>query len=861
MSDASRFAMDEEEADFTFADALDELEEKDWDEGKHPRVPAGSPGGGQFGEGGGGGDGESGSSTGISATPISAASAASYSSATHSNHIGISSDFDLRPNQPMKSQSGIVTANVGYSKAINDIPVSINPTAKVVRDIVKENAGYGARVLQDRAGNIFVWNAETTFHEAMMDALAPVETMWASDLWVIDGNKIISDESSGTDKANEWLARGQENNKNADRTSVGFVSPNVKPDLDFKGAVAALKSPQQGSLLSASTAIDRGLGIKAKEANTIGAWQDGAENSVMMTAGSDWDHTVAATVMKGHLAVQKQVLVFQQDRKGQSVLASFRADGKLEDIHKALLEDGLAFHTLVPNGDGATVYVCDTDKSLAGAIEKASGRYDAKVNIQRGRAQFIGDTEEFAGKKAGTGSEREQRDRARSVYETFIRESKVSGSAAVWSDVRDRWGAASQEVTREFDEGKHPRDDHGRWSAGGGGDEGPAAKEPKEITQQEHTWLVSEHPPQPTIDKWTKELTARSEELAAQGKAGNDEDNQIGRMQTALNSFQQESDANLKANLASISVVYDIEDRHLRATAFTYRDPETNVATIQHFGALDHAAGVKALEIAVRQMEGSTARIEGKVFGDDKASQEMFEAAEFVEIEKGDTYTKFVLNNPGAELFSPEHETEMLVTSMATAQLLGYDPNMVVTNMGEMSFSVGSKGGFKAAGLAHLETGKIEIFPRQIPNADNAVSITAHEVAHQKFETVLNAVTAERDKVMADPETLAGMKADGTLKPPLDAKYPLYSRFAPFDNLTKEFIKDDGITNYSKDYWKAAEPDQFPQVTIKAAMHETIAEMARRQSETGKLGEASPLWRQFYRAVMDSYDEIKKKPA
>jgi hypothetical protein len=28
---------------------------RDWDESKHPRVPAGSPEGGQFGEGGGGG--------------------------------------------------------------------------------------------------------------------------------------------------------------------------------------------------------------------------------------------------------------------------------------------------------------------------------------------------------------------------------------------------------------------------------------------------------------------------------------------------------------------------------------------------------------------------------------------------------------------------------------------------------------------------------------------------------------------------------------------------------------------------------------------------------------------------------------
>lgn len=54
MSDASRFAMDEEEAAFTFADALDELEEKDFDESKHPRDP-----GGKFTDSGGGGSDES----------------------------------------------------------------------------------------------------------------------------------------------------------------------------------------------------------------------------------------------------------------------------------------------------------------------------------------------------------------------------------------------------------------------------------------------------------------------------------------------------------------------------------------------------------------------------------------------------------------------------------------------------------------------------------------------------------------------------------------------------------------------------------------------------------------------------------
>jgi hypothetical protein len=53
--------------------------------------------------------------------------------------------------------------------------------------------------------------------------------------------------------------------------------------------------------------------------------------------------------MKGHLADQKQVLVFKAGEPGgnQGVMFSFPATGDLHDIHKNLLADGLAFHTRI----------------------------------------------------------------------------------------------------------------------------------------------------------------------------------------------------------------------------------------------------------------------------------------------------------------------------------------------------------------------------------------------------------------------------------------------------------------------------------------------------------------------------------
>jgi hypothetical protein len=89
---------------------------------------------------------------------------------------------------------------------------------------------------------------------------------------------------SGTAMAADWIAKGQQN-KNADRPASALSRPTLK--LISISRVPSMPEEPAAVLLAASTAIDRG-GISAKEANTIGAWADGAENSIMMTAGSNW---------------------------------------------------------------------------------------------------------------------------------------------------------------------------------------------------------------------------------------------------------------------------------------------------------------------------------------------------------------------------------------------------------------------------------------------------------------------------------------------------------------------------------------------------------------------------------------------
>ena len=226
--------------------------------------------------------------------------------------------------------------------------------------------------------------------------------------------------------------------------SAEFVSPSVKSGLDFKGAVKELGSRQQLRLGLASKDINGKVRIEdAHEVDIVGVWKDegapsgaGAENSIMWRSSAGWAETVLAAAMKGHLADQKAVLVFQQQERGVSVLAQFEAKGKLNAIHKNLLKKGVENHTIVPHedGEGATVYVVDLDGSNLDNVVQAAEKYDNDVYYQTGRAEFIGNTDY-------SGSDREQRDRAREVYESIINQSSIEEAQTIWQDVRNHWAA------------------------------------------------------------------------------------------------------------------------------------------------------------------------------------------------------------------------------------------------------------------------------------------------------------------------------------------------------------------------------------------------------------------------------------
>ena len=212
------------------------------------------------------------------------------------------------------------------------------------------------------------------------------------------------------------------------------------PKTAIGTALKNIRSDRQRALHKAQREIDAALGMSGVRQNAVGAWKDGAEHTIVTRNEADepWEKVRVNGAMKGHLGDQKQVLLFKQEDGGGSALYHMSvATDNIQELHENLIKDGLAFHTVVPHtsGGGADVIVADLDGSAHDAMARAAERYNANVQYERGKAEFIGTTKE-------DGTDREQRDDARRAYEEIIEQSTVQGSQKVWKKLHTAWGEA-----------------------------------------------------------------------------------------------------------------------------------------------------------------------------------------------------------------------------------------------------------------------------------------------------------------------------------------------------------------------------------------------------------------------------------
>lgn len=391
------------------------------------------------------------------------------SDSSSSSETGPSTKLDTPAGSAMRSQSGIVTVRRGATDVHQDVELLVNPTHGQLEDLIVHGGiapgseDFGARVMQDRVGNLFAWSAYDAIHDDMMEALTHVETMWAADLFVIQDGKLVSETAPGTDKANEWIDKGQANAKLAaviKPVSSGptetFVSPNTGT-LNFAQAKGRLNSQHEQALRKASADVDQALGIETSSAHVaLGAWRDGAENSLIVRSNATPAQARVSAAMKGWLANQKSVLLFQPKVGGGQFKATFTAKTYLDKAHDDLLKAGLEFHTLEPATEGILVHVYGDSQQTLDAVGKIVGQYGTTANVTFGEGEFIGT-------KLETGSDQEQREDARREYEAVIAEAagQLPGRdvARIWDDVRGRWGGPLSEAEVN-------------WSLTGGGPKG-----------------------------------------------------------------------------------------------------------------------------------------------------------------------------------------------------------------------------------------------------------------------------------------------------------------------------------------------------------------------------------------------------
>lgn len=202
------------------------------------------------------------------------------------------------------------------------------------------------------------------------------------------------------------------------------------------------------------------------------------------------------------------------------------------------------------------------------------------------------------------------------------------------------------------------------------------------------------------------------------------------------------------------------------------------------------------------------------------------------------------------------------LAAKTVAEKLNYNPADITVTLEDKTFMLNGAS-YHYAGSCDLNTGKITLYQPTVMPGEIA-GVTAHEIGHAKFEDFFKDYQTERDAVFKESATI--MKADGTLKPPFDEKYPTYQRYEQlFEGNLSRLATEDGVSDYSRKWWDAVKDGK---ALSKLGIHETLAEMSRLEYQTGKVeapptlkpdgfltSTPSPLWTEIYQTVKDHWQK------
>lgn len=464
--------------------------------------------------------------------------------------------------------------------------------------------------------------------------------------------------------------------------------------------------------------------------------------------------------------------------------------------------------------------------------------------------------------------------------DTYVEGSRVSpSSSVVW---RAEWNAFKVGLPRAFDPSE-PRDEHGRWTDGGGSDGGEAPS-PSGGEAKPDVGTGYKHPTKQQLDSWQATVVAEYNRLSEKNPDAFDtpEGKELIRMQGALQLADRDKwpKYNLHADTDN--------DGRLLAIAATHYDPETKVGRVAYVGGFNHDSKVKALQNAVMQRAADGAK---RIDAVEPSSQlKVFEQAGFkllVGGTAGGGYHKLVWGEPDktAEEVAKEEKDRAAHVAMVTqvakdvALDIGFPIGKVSVARADEDYDFVLNGKpMKAAGIAYTVNpdpniqGRIKLFPQNISDKNDAAGTAAHEVMHIMFQDAIDRTRAEYKAVMEEPKDEQGrdhvMFPDGSLKPPFDKKYPIYQAMneAWLKPSIDEWVNGDGVSEYSKEWWKNWKDAESTkqQGAWRQAQHETLAEMERAKYTTGKFPEHqgktkaernrnAKVWRNLFRTVERIY--------
>lgn len=175
--------------------------------------------------------------------------------------------------------------------------------------------------------------------------------------------------------------------------NYGFVSPNTREAQTINDAIKLMNAPEETALLRKAVNLGCVVRSRVSAVRALGSWSDGAEQSLLLRIKTDESSIRYLLSRLGQDAKQKSILYFHPGPKGTATIYTLtprRNTRNLVDLANKLEREGISFRTLVPNGKSTLIYVVDSKQELKVKVLNVAKRLRARVNSEKGTAEFVG---------------------------------------------------------------------------------------------------------------------------------------------------------------------------------------------------------------------------------------------------------------------------------------------------------------------------------------------------------------------------------------------------------------------------------------------------------------------------------------